>query len=256
MTNHISEKYAAQLYTLRNELEQDFLGVLRNLKKMGWKAVQISGLRGHSAEDISAVLKETGLKTAGMHIDIQSISNDLSGVLQLAEQFNTKDLIVPILPDHLRNELGYRMVKNHLNAIAAKIKPLGYTLSYHNHAFEFNTEIEGMDAMSYMLQPTEDNLLLAEIDVYWIKKAGHDPLQFIQRYSNRMPIIHLKDMTTDEHETFAELGTGSIDMVPILQWGEKNGIQYYAVEQDVCPRSPMDCLQTSLDYLMKISEKI
>lgn len=69
-----------------------------------------------------------------------------------------------------------------------------------------------------------------------------------------MPIIHLKDMTNDERQTFAEVGEGVIDFMPILEWGEKNGIEWYAVEQDRCDRPPLDCLQTSLTNLKKFAE--
>lgn len=249
-------KFAAQLYTLRDELEQDFPGVLKDLKQMGWQAVQISGLRGHTPEQIATALKENDLKTAGMHVSLAEINNDLASVLEQAQLFNTKDLIVPFLQTELQNELGYRLVRSNLNEIARKLEPLGYTLSYHNHAFEFETLVDGKSAMDFLLEPTEENKILAEIDVYWVKKAGKDPLEFIKPYANRMPIIHLKDMTDDEEQAFAEVGTGTIDFLPILQWGEQNGIEWYAVEQDVCQRPPMDCLQTSLDNLIKLSEQL
>ena len=88
----MKHKFAAQLFTLRNELEKDFPGVLRELKNMGWQAVQISGLRGHTAEEIAKALRETGLKTAGMHVSLEMINNDLPEVLRQAELFGTKDL--------------------------------------------------------------------------------------------------------------------------------------------------------------------
>jgi len=66
----------------------------------------------------------------------------------------------------------------------------------------------------------------------------------------------LKDMTNDAAQTFAEIGTGSIDFEPILRWGEQNGIEWYAVEQDKCPGNPMDSLQISLDNLYKLADRI
>jgi sugar phosphate isomerase/epimerase len=67
-----------------------------------------------------------------------------------------------------------------------------------------------------------------------------------------MPIIHLKDMANDEDLSFAEVGTGSIDFEPILRWGEENGIEWYAVEQDVCPGNPMDSLRVSINNLHRL----
>ncbi|MNY79135.1 hypothetical protein D3C86_2196410 [compost metagenome] len=71
-----------------------------------------------------------------------------------------------------------------------------------------------------------------------------------------MPIIHLKDMTDDEEQTFAEIGMGQIDFVPILQWGEKNGIEWYVVEQDRCRRDPMESVQISYEQLLRLSKLV
>lgn len=128
-------------------------------------------------------------------------------------------------------------------------------MSYHNHAFEFETQIEGENALKYLLEPLSDNKVLAEIDVYWVKKGGAVPLEFIKPYAQRMPIIHLKDMTKDDQRTFAEVGTGSIDFLPILEWCERSGVEWLAVEQDVCPGNPMDSLNISLNNLNSIAEQ-
>lgn len=250
----MKHKFAAQLFTLRNELEKDFPGVLRELKNMGWQAVQISGLRGHTAEEIAKALRETGLKTAGMHVSLEMINNDLPEVLRQAELFGTKDLVVPYLTEELRNELGYRLVKSNLNELARKLRPLGYTLSYHNHDFELASKVDGSDALRFLLDTEQD--VLAEIDVYWVKKGGGDPLEYIRPYAGRMPIIHLKDMTDDEERTYAEIGTGAIDFLPILEWGEQNGVRWYAVEQDECKGSPLDSLQLSLNNLHRMADQL
>jgi len=254
MNPSIKQKFAAQLYTLRNELEQDFPGTLRKLKAMGWAAVQISGLRNHTKEQIYAALQETGLKTAGMHVSLERLQTDLEEVLAEAELFQTKDLICPVIMDDMRNVEGYRSVRSFLNELADQLAADGYRISYHNHAFELELQVDGKTALEYMLEPTDSNAVLAEVDVYWVKKGGYDPITFIKPYANRMPIIHLKDMSNDERMFYAEIGTGTIDFAPILNWGESNGVEWYAVEQDECPGNPLDSLQLSLNNLNKLVE--
>jgi sugar phosphate isomerase/epimerase len=256
MSNSIKNKFAAQLYTLRNELEQDFPGTLRTLKGMGWPAVQISGLRNHTKEQIAAALQETGLKTAGMHVPLDRFRGDLAEVLEEARLFQTQDLICPFLAEDLRNEAGYRSVRRELNELADKLAVEGYRISYHNHDFELQVRMEGKTALEYMLEPIHANAVLAEVDVYWVKKGGFDPLAFIQPYANRMPIIHLKDMSNDERKFYAEIGTGTIDFAPILSWGERSGVEWYAVEQDECPGNPLDSLQLSLNNLHKLADEL
>src|SRR5699024_6681636 len=131
----MKQKFAAQLYTLRDELQKDFPGVLRTLKKMGWAAVQIDGLQGYSAEEIGRVLKETGLKTAGMHIGLDRMTNELEVVLEEAQLLGTKDLFCNYLEEEMQNVDRYKQVKKELLDVSRKVKPFGFRIGYHNHDF-------------------------------------------------------------------------------------------------------------------------
>lgn len=250
----MKHKFAAQLYTLRNEISKDFPGVLRELKKMGWEAVQIDGLYDYSPEEIADVLKETGLKTAGMHISLDRMNDELENVLKEADLFGTTDFFCHYLEEDMQNLEGYLKAKHDLIEVSKKAK--GYRVGYHNHDFEFKTKIDGKYALDYIAEEQDGISIYPEVDTYWVKKAGIDPLRFIKKFPNRIPILHLKDMTNDDREYFAEIGTGSIDFEPILEWGEQNGVEYYCVEQDFCPGSPLDSLDLSLTNLIKISEKV
>lgn len=252
----INHKFAAQLYTLRNELQKDFYETLRTLKKMGWTAVQMDGLHGYPAEDIAKVLKETGLRTAGMHIGLDRMNVELEVVLEEARLFGTKDFFCHYLEDDMQHEQGYRQAKRELLEVARKVSPFGYRVGYHNHDFEFQTKVDGKYALEYILEPVGNQFIYPEVDTYWVRKGGEDPLSFIQKYPGRIPILHLKDMTSDGREYYAEVGTGLIDFEPILIWGEHNGVEFYAVEQDECPVNPLDSLAISLENLHKMSEKL
>ncbi|KKI89383.1 xylose isomerase [Bacillus sp. SA1-12] len=251
----MENKFAAQLFTLREELKKGIKPVFKKLSEMGWAGIQISALpSGYDPYEVSEALQENNLGTAGMHVSLERLEQDLENVLAEAKLFNTKDLVCPFISQEIRTIEGYKYVKERLNDIARRAE--GFRISYHNHAFEFETEIEGKSALEYLLDPDSENQILAEIDVFWVKKGGQDPLSFIQKYAQRMPIIHLKDMTKDDHETFAEVGTGKIDFLPILKWCESSGVQWYAVEQDKCPGNPMDSLQKSLDNLKEMSNQL
>lgn len=251
----MEHKFAAQLFTLREELKEGIRPLFKKLKEMGWHAVQISALpAGYDPEEVALALEENQLKAAGMHISLDRLQSDLEGVLKEADLYKTKDIICPYVQPEMRNEAGYRSLKQALSDIAKQVPD--YRISYHNHDFEFETNIEGKDALSYILDPVEDNPILAEVDVFWVKKAGLDPVEYIQPFANRMPIIHLKDMTNDDRQTFAEVGEGVIDFMPILRWGEQNGVEFYAVEQDVCERPPLECLETSLTNLKKMASQL
>jgi hypothetical protein len=66
----------------------------------------------------------------------------------------------------------------------------------------------------------------------------------------------MKDMAPGEEGNFAEVGTGVIDFEPVLRWGEENGVEWYIIEQDVCPGNPLDSLRVSIGNLQGMMNKI
>ncbi|MDR6879517.1 hypothetical protein [Bacillus sp. 3255] len=88
------------------------------------------------------------------------------------------------------------------------------------------------------------------------QKSGIAPMSFIKQYPNRIPYIHIKDMTRGDNAEFTEIGTGSIDFKPILEWGEKHGIEGYVVEQDQCKGSAMDSVAISYSQSIRLSRDL
>lgn len=251
----MEKKLAVQLFTVREEMKEGIRPLFKTLKQQGWSGVELGAMpEGYDPEEVALALKENDLQAVGMHVPIDQLTSDLPSVLKEADLYGTKDIICPFLPEDLRNEAGYREIKTTLNRLAKEAP--GYRISYHNHDFEFDTTVGEENALRYLLDPADDNQILAEIDVYWVKKAGENPLQFMKSYSQRMPNLHLKDMTNDDLQTFAEIGEGSIDFLPILEWGEGNGVEWYVVEQDLSQRTPLESLKMSFNHLMELNNQL
>ncbi|MBU5348429.1 sugar phosphate isomerase/epimerase family protein [Paenibacillus lautus] len=247
---------AVQLYTLRHELDLDFPGVLQQLKSMGWAGIELAGYHGHSAEQVAAWLRETDLQAAGMHVGYERLVGELQSVTEEALIFGLKHLVCPGTPMELRSPDGYRQVKQKLQEVAGILESKGIVLSYHNHAFEFDVYVEGRPALEYLLDDSNASGLKAETDVYWIRKAGYDPAEYLNRYTGRAPLLHLKDMAVDGTEDYAEIGTGLISFDPILEWGMENGVEWFIVEQDECKGPAMDSLGISYANLVNRITKI
>lgn len=251
----MQNKLAVQLYTVREEMKEGIRPLFKKLKEQGWAGVEIGAMpAGYDPEEVALALEENDLKAVGMHVPLEQLMDDLPSVLKEADLYGTKDIICPYLPEDFQNEAGYKKAKKILNRISKDAS--GYRISYHNHDFEFKTMIGEENALRYLLDPSDNNEILAEIDVYWVKKAGVDPLSFMKLYAERMPNLHLKDMTADEEQTFAEIGEGIIDFLPILEWGESNGVEWYVVEQDTSQHDPLKSLEMSFNYLMQLKKKL
>jgi sugar phosphate isomerase/epimerase len=236
---------ALQLYTVREDAARDFVGTLDQVAAIGYVGVELAGYGPLTPPDLRAKLDTLGLTVAGSHIALARLENELDAVIAECRTLQCPYVVCPVLPTERRTVDGFRALAASLNAIGRTVTASGLTLCYHNHAFEFETEIDGMAAYDWLMANTDRALVRIEIDAFWVQKAGRDPAAYIERYSGRVPLVHLKDMTADDAQTFAPVGTGSVDFGPIFAAAERGGVQWYIVEQDRAEGSAIQAARTS-----------
>ena len=122
------------------------------------------------------------------------------------------------------------------------------TLCYHNHDFEFKPLDNGQLGEDILLENTDPSLVKAEVDTYWVLKAGHDPVAFLQKHSGRVPLIHIKDMDPAD-ESFAPVGTGKLPLDELVAIAPEVGAEYLIVEQDVCKGPAIEAVTLSYNNL-------
>ncbi|WP_226581352.1 sugar phosphate isomerase/epimerase family protein [Halobacillus litoralis] len=238
--------FAVQLYTLRNETAEDFPGTLKKVAELGFDAVEFAGFGGLEAKEVKRLLDELGLKAASSHVPLDELKNNLDKVIQDQKTIGSEYIVCPFIED--RSEEDYKQLIQDLKTIGDSCKKEGLTLCYHNHDFELEPFNDGRLPLDVILEETEGQVE-AEFDIYWLKKAGEQPSTWMDRYKGRTPLIHLKDMTVDDEQFFAELGTGGVDLDTVLSLGEKSGVKWWIVEQDESRRNPIESLEISMYYL-------
>ncbi|EKN69730.1 xylose isomerase [Neobacillus bataviensis LMG 21833] len=243
---------AVQMYTLREESEQDFAGTLKKVAELGFDGVEFAGFGGLTAKEVKALLDEFGLQAAASHIPLDELENNLAGVIDDQKIIGSKYIVCPYLMPDRRSEEDYKKLISFLDQAGATCRSEGITLCYHNHDFELERLSDDRMALESIFEDTNSENLKAELDVYWLTKAGEKPVEWINRYQNRTPLIHLKDMTMDADQFFAELGTGGVDIEAVLSIGEKADVQWWIVEQDSSRKTPFESIEISRDYLEKI----
>lgn len=240
---------AVQLYTLREQSEKDFIGTLQKVAELGYDGVEFAGLYGHSAQEIRTVLDDLGLKAASSHVSIDQLRDNLSQVIEDHKTLGCEYIVCPYVVEEDRTEEGYQSIISVLADAGKTAAEAGLTLLYHNHDFELDTLANGNTVLETIYSTVGEESLQAEFDIYWLTRAGENPVEWIKKYQGRTPVVHLKDMTTDEVRAFAELGTGGVDLEAVLELGEEAGVNWWVVEQDVCQRDPFESIEISLNYL-------
>lgn len=246
---------ALQLYTVRDQLKEDFRKVVHKVAEIGYDGVQFAGYGGLSAQEMRQLLSDTGLQPVGTHTGLNVLENQLDQDIDYNFEIGNKWIICPALPEARRQDIaGWRDVAVTLNKIGERCRNRGALFGYHNHAFEFPQITDGQPGergIDILLGQTDADLVFWEPDVYWVHKGGEDPVTMIRQYAGRVPITHLKDETKDERHTFAEVGEGTLDWPNILQASDESSVEWHCVEQDRCDRDPLESVAISLRNLHK-----
>ncbi|WP_101845468.1 sugar phosphate isomerase/epimerase [Halobacillus sp. Marseille-P3879] len=242
---------AVQMFTLRKESKGDFVGTLERVAEIGYKGIEFAGYGGMSPSDLKKTIDRLNLKAASSHIPLSSIETELDKVIHDQHLLGSKHIVCPFLPSDRRREKDYRELVDILNKAGRKCFEEGISLSYHNHDFELEEMEDGRMPLELLLKETNPEWVKAEFDIYWLTKAGESPVEWLSQYAERTPLVHLKDMTPDDEQFFAELGTGGVNVQEVLGKGDKNNVEWWIVEQDQSRISPFESIQESFNYLKK-----
>ncbi|SDZ64732.1 Sugar phosphate isomerase/epimerase [Evansella caseinilytica] len=246
---------AVQMYTLREEAQQDFAGTLKKVAALGFQGVEFAGYGDLPVKEVKRLLDDLGLQAAASHVPLADLENDLGKVIEEQKILGSQHIVVPYLLPDRRKEEDYRALIPFLERAGETCRREGITLCYHNHDFELELLSDGRKALEAIFDDTDADNVKTELDVYWLKKAGESPAEWLKRYQHRSPLVHLKDMTTDEEQFFAELGTGGVDIESVLKLGEECGVQWWVVEQDMTRRTPFESIEMSINYLKDVFKR-
>jgi sugar phosphate isomerase/epimerase len=245
---------ALQLYSVRDLTGRDFAGTMKKVAEIGYKLVETAGYGNlKTAKEARKALDDAGLKAISGHFAIDMLEKQIEQVVEDAQTLGLEMVVCPFLPEERRKDAaGYEATAKSLEKAGLTLHQYGPVLAYHNHSFEFE-KFGGKYGMDILLDSTQPHLVAAEIDVYWVKNAGLDPVEYLNKLGDRVRALHLKDMLAGEEKRFAPVGTGIIDFKAVLATAQKNGVRYGIVEQDrTYDKATLDAIRTSLENLKKM----
>lgn len=239
-----------QMYTLRDLTSQDMVGTLEKVAQLGFEGVELAGYGNSNQTEVSATLARLGLKVTGNHVGIDPLLEDFDEMVIENKLLGNQYVIVPFINEEWRGSReNWLETAKTLDEVGAKLKPHGLTLCYHNHAFELEESFDGQNGLELLYSNSSPENLKVELDLYWVKKGGADPVEYLNKYPGRVPLVHVKDMAGDG--SFAEVGAGTLDWPAIFLAAPAAGAVTYVVEQDVCPGDPLDSIAISIANLKK-----
>jgi len=256
----------ATLYTVRNEMRDNPQETLKKVAEIGYKYIEVVDYRdgkfyGMTPEELKKQFDDLGLIPLSIHMGMVNLDN-ADKLIADVKAAGFKYFVAPVPPMGLakfnREARSMSMTDNVdslvliLNTLGQKCKVAGLEFLYHNHNFEFVANADGIVPYDYMLENLDPENVNFQMDLYWVTKAGADPVAYFEKYPGRFKIWHVKDM--DDQGRFAPVGTGSVDFKRLLEKKDLAGMQYYIVEQDQTfdGMKPLEAIKISHDALKKI----
>jgi sugar phosphate isomerase/epimerase len=262
-------KIGLQLYSVKDELEKNFITTLKKVKEIGYDYVEFAGYFGKTAKEINKILDEIDLKCVSVHQNYDIFLNNAEREIEIIKILGAKYVAIPWMG--VENHAGTKEYDNRIEEITKVgklLKENNLQLLYHNHEFEFE-KVNGEFKLDILYNRIPKEYLMTEIDTCWVKYAGYDPSKYLLQYLGRCPVVHLKDFTTvdlidkEGKETknnkeangfkFKPLGEGVQDFKSIIKAAEKAQSKYLIVEQDSSPEMPaLKSVEISRKYLKSL----
>lgn len=208
------KEIAIQLYSVRTLIgsfgknQQDYKPVLKALADMGYTAVEAASykdglLYGQTPEQFRRDVEATGMKVLSTHCtlnlsDKQLATGDFTEALKWWDEciaaHKAAGVEYIVVPSMRRIETldGLATYCRYFNEIGARCKAAGIKFGYHNHSREFE-KIEDKVMLDYMLENTDPDKVLFEMDVYWAVMGKASPVDYFKKYPGRFKLLHIKD---------------------------------------------------------------
>jgi sugar phosphate isomerase/epimerase len=252
--------FGVQIYMFRDRLgPADLHATLSLIHSVGYATVETYPLiYNRPAKELKALIESIGLKAPSGHFDYDTLEEHVDYAAELGVEY----MICPMLARPLWESLdGFKQAAAHLNKAAAKARAAGLKFGYHPHNYEFK-KLEGGRGFEVLMRELDPSVKL-ELDVYWAIEAGEDPLALMQKYRDRLALIHIKDRKPatgftyspfDEHANhYTEAGSGTIDWKLMLGEARRLGVKQYFVDQDGTDLPLDESLRRNWNYLSQLS---
>jgi sugar phosphate isomerase/epimerase len=255
-----AQEIGLQLYSLREQFKTDVPGTLAKIKSWNIKEIEGGGSYGLSMDDYKKLLQQNNLKMISVGADFDQLAKNPQTAIDEAKAFGAKYIVCFWIPHNGDDFTPDDMKKavDVFNNAGKLIQENGLSLCYHPHGYEFRPYETGT-LFDYLVQHTDPKYLNFEMDVFWVKQPGQDPVALLEKYSKRFLLLHLKDRkpgTADsqngkaDEESNVVLGRGDVNIAAIMKEAKKIGIKHYFIE-DESSRS-VEQIPESLAYLHQL----
>jgi sugar phosphate isomerase/epimerase len=271
-----------QLWSIREDLARNEDATLRKIAEIGYRELEHYKMPQSPAE-FRRKCEDAGLNLVSAHFDMPLAQFGSQKTIDGAKEMGLQYMIVvfpmlralsgPNVPRMSFSELNvlyekispddYKWNAEQFNLIGERVKKAGMQLGYHNHAIDLKKLKGGVVGLDALIQATDPDLVVFEMDCAHVIHAGADPISYLRKYPGRIGMIHVKDLKagysisttldTEDKDTDAEIGAGVIDWRRLFGVVKPNDLKHWFVEHEgKMDHPPMESIAISYHYLKRM----
>jgi sugar phosphate isomerase/epimerase len=238
-----------QSYSVRDLIEKDFAGALRQLADVGYRTVEMcspvgyrwSNLAKMTGAELKVVIEDAGLRCMSSHCQFKELTENLPATITWAKGAGITQLVLAssgIRPTAKMDE--WRRAADALNKAGAEARKAGIQIAYHNHNMEFQ-KIDGELIYDELLRRFDPKVVKMQFQTAVISE-GYEAAAYFEKYPGRFVSMHLADWSASDKKLVA-VGQGIIDWKKLFAAAKKGGVKNYFVEVN------LEALKASYPYL-------
>lgn len=232
-----------QLWSVRDAMGIDAASTIIALGQMGYREVEGFGYNEGKMfnlpiKDYAKMLKDNGISTPSCHHSVtvkdwdaskKMLSDSVKKAIDEMASIGQRYVVCPWMGEEDRPRIA--TLVEAFNATGEYCRKAGMKFGYHNHNFEYEQRgPDGRLLAEWLLHETDPKLVTMEMDMYWVKFANHNPVDWFKLYPGRWELCHVKDMADSEKRETIEVGDGTIDFSTIFKQSATAGLKYYIIE--------------------------
>jgi sugar phosphate isomerase/epimerase len=266
------ELLGIQLYSVRDDMNKDPLGTLKQLAEMGYKNVEHANyinrkFYGYSATEFRKILDDLGMKMPSGHTVMspkhwdeakKDFTDSWKYTVEDAAVMGQQYVISPSMTADARKNyddlLKFMEVFNKSGELCQKS---GMKFGYHNHDFEFSEKLNGETLYDIILKNTDGKLVIQQLDIGNLYNGGAKAIDWVKKYPGRFSSLHVKDeiLASGGNEKYEStiLGAGIVNVKEVIDMVRKNSKNvHYIIEQESYQgKTPLDCAKEDLTIMKK-----
>ena len=255
-----------QLYSVRDDMQNDPKGTLKKLADMGYKVVEHAGYSdrkfyGFEPSEFKKILADLGLKMYSGHVDFgmqawdeskKDFTDTWKHTVEDAAFMGQKYVITPQLDEDAQKDYDKLLkVIDLWNKCGVLCQKHGMGFGYHDD-FNENVIFNNMKLFDIIMKYSDPKVSIHQFDIANLYNATEtDPIDVIKKYPGRFVTLHVKDLlkekNADNRHDSTILGKGVLNVKDVLPLAVKNGAWLLIIEQEAYQNeSPLDCVKDDL----------